>query len=95
MVAGPEINCGNHRGVEGQAKEELMCSLLSYCQPIQPASTQYDVGAVCVLKLTIVNLHQPVSMQCDVGAVCVPIDLLSTYFNLPQPSVMLIQCVSP
>ena len=30
-----------------------------------------------------------------VGPVCVPIELLSTYFNLPQPSVVLVQCVSP
>ena len=30
-----------------------------------------------------------------VDPVCVPIELLSTYFNLPQPSVVLVQCVSP
>ena len=41
----------------------------------------------------IVNLLQPASTLCDVGPACVPIELLSTYFNLPQPSVMLIQCV--
>ena len=43
----------------------------------------------------IVNLLQPASTQCGVGPVCVPIELLSTYFNLPQPSVVLVQCVSP
>ena len=42
-----------------------------------------------------VNLLQSASIQCDVGLVCVPTELLSTYFNLPQPSVMLNQYVSP
>ena len=56
----------------------------------------YGVGQACVLiERAIVNLLQPASTQCGVGPVCVPIELLSTYFNLPQPSVMLIQCVSP
>ena len=41
----------------------------------------------------IVNLLQPASTQCDVGPMCVPIELLSTYFSLPQPSVLLVQCV--
>ena len=40
-----------------------------------------------------VNVLQPASTQCDVDPVCVSIELLSTYFNMPQPSVMLIQCV--
>ena len=30
--------------------------------------------------------------QCGVDPVCVPIELLSTTFNLPQPSVVLVQC---
>ena len=33
------------------------------------------------------------STQCDFGWVGVPIELLSTYCNLPQPSVVLVQCV--
>ena len=49
---------------------------------------------MCPYK-AIVDLLQPASTQCDVGPACVPIELLSTYFNLPQPSVMLVQCVSP
>ena len=28
-------------------------------------------------------------------SVTVPLEILTIYFNLPQPSVMLIQCVSP
>ena len=39
--------------------------------------------------------YMTINTQYDVGPVCVPMELLSTYFNLPQPSVMLIQCVSP
>ena len=35
------------------------------------------------------------STQCDVDPVCAHIMLMSTYFSLPQPSVMLVQCVSP
>ena len=38
---------------------------------------------------------QPASTQCGVGPVYFSIELLSTYFNLPQLSVMLVQCVSP
>ena len=41
----------------------------------------------------IVNLLHPASSQCDVGPVCVPIELLSTYFNLPQSNEVLVQCV--
>ena len=51
-------------------------------------------SSVCPHR-AIVNLLQPPSTQCGVGPVCVPIELLSTYFNLPQPSVVLVQCVSP
>ena len=32
------------------------------------------------------------TLLCLIGPVC---EQLSTYFNLPQPSVVLIQCVSP
>ena len=53
-------------------------------------------SVVCVpIELHIVNLFQPASTQCGIGPVCVPIELLSTYFNLPQPSVVLVLCVSP
>ena len=52
------------------------------------------LASVCPHR-AIVNLLQPASTQCDVGPVCVRIELLSTYFNLPQPSVVLVQCVSP
>ena len=48
---------------------------------------------LCVPHRAIVNLLQPALIQCGVGPVCVPIELLSTYFNLPQPSVVLVQCV--
>ena len=41
------------------------------------------------------SYSQPAPTRCDVGLVCVPIKLLSMYFYLPQPSVILIQCVSP
>ena len=51
-------------------------------------------SSVCPRR-AIVNLLQPASAQCGVGPVCVPVELLSTYFNLPQPSVVLVQCVSP
>ena len=62
---------------------------------LQPASTQcWCWSSVCPHR-AIVNLLQPASTQCGVGPVCVPIELLSTYFNLPQPSVVLVQCVSP
>ena len=37
------------------------------------------------------SYFQPASTQCDVDPVCVP----RAIFNLPQPSVMLILCVSP
>ena len=50
--------------------------------------------SVCPHRATV-NLLQLASTQCGVGPVCVPIELLSTYFNLPQPSVVLVQCVSP
>ena len=60
------------------------------------ASTQCGVGWSSVSPhRAIGNLFQPASTQCGVGPVCVPIGLLSTYFNLPQPSVVLVQCVSP
>ena len=43
----------------------------------------------------IVNILQCAPTQCDVGPVCVSIELLTPYFNLPQSSVVLVQCVSP
>ena len=43
----------------------------------------------------VIKLLQPASTQYGVGPVCVPMELLSTYFNLPQPSMVLVQCVSP
>ena len=49
----------------------------------------------CVPYRGIFNLLQPALTQCDVGPVCVLIELLSTYFNLPQPSVMLAQVCVP
>ena len=52
------------------------------------------VTTVCD-HIAIVNLLQPASTQCNVGPVCDLIELLSTHFNLPQPSVVLVQCVSP
>ena len=48
------------------------------------------VGNTSVSPQSITNL-QPASTQCDVDPVC-PHRVLPT-FNLPQPSVMLIQCV--
>ena len=64
-----------------------------YCVPPN-TSTQCDVDqpSVCPHR-AIVNLLRPASTQCGVGPVCVPIELLSTYFNLPQPSVMLVNPV--
>ena len=53
----------------------------------------YVQDGPCMLLAWIYS--QPASTQCGVGPVCVPIELLSTYFNLPQPSVVLVQCVSP
>ena len=54
---------------------------------LQPASTQCGVGPVCPHR-AIVNLLQPASTHYEFDPVCVPIELLSTYFNLPQPSGM-------
>ena len=68
---------------------------LSYCQPT--STCLYPVwcwSSVCSHR-AIVNLLQPASTQCGVGPVCVPIELLSTYFNLSQPSVVLVQYVFP
>ena len=53
----------------------------------------YVQDGPCMLLAWIYS--QPASTQCGVDPVCAPIELLSTYFNLPQPSVVLIQCVSP
>ena len=67
----------------------------SYCQPTSTClNPVWCWSSVCPYR-AIVNLLQPASTQCGVGPVCVPIELLSTYFNLPQPSVVLVQCVSP
>ena len=57
--------CGGQEEVVDKWKNAF--STYSYCEPLQPALT-----------------------QCDVGPMRVPIELLSTYFNLPQPSVMLV-----
>ena len=46
-------------------------------------------------KSSILNLLQHASTQCDVDPLYVPTELLSTYSNLPQPSVMLIHCMCP
>ena len=32
-------------------------------------------------------------METGVGAMCAPIELLSVYFHLPPPSVVLVRCV--
>ena len=67
----------------------------SYCQPTSTClNPVWCWSSVCPHR-AIVDLLQPASTQCGVGPVCVPIQLLSTYFNLPQPSVVLVQCVSP
>ena len=55
------------------------------------ASSEY----VSLPNVTLIQVSQPASTQCGVVPVCVPLELLSTYFNLPQPSVLLVQCVSP
>ena len=56
-------------------------------QPTSTASTQCDVGPVCVpIELLSTYFNLPPPTQCDVGPVCVPIELLSTYFNLPPPT---------
>ena len=47
--------------------------------------------SVAVERLSL----EPISTQCDVCPVCVPIELLATSFNLPQPNVMLVQYRSP
>ena len=39
-------------------------------------------SSVCPHRAIVNPLH-PASTQCGVGPVCVPIELLSTYFNLP------------
>ena len=49
-------------------------------------------SSVCPHRATV-NLLQPASTQCAVGPVCVPIEILSTYFNLPQPGLRLIHHV--
>ena len=46
-------------------------------------------GVLVLISCATTNC-QHVSTQCDVGPVCFPIELLSTYFNLPQLNVMLI-----
>ena len=54
-------------------------------------------SSVCTHRANV-NLLQPAPTQCDVDRVLVCIELLPTYFNLPQPpqpSLVLIQCVSP
>ena len=43
-------------------------------------------GCVCLdgyVHDSMGAMVQPASGQCDVGPVCVPIELVSTYFNLP------------
>ena len=60
----------------------------------QCIATYITLSSVCPHR-AIANLLQPASAQCDVGPVCVPIELLPTYFNLPQLSVVLVQCVAP
>ena len=42
----------------------------------------------CLFRLSLLFFNHVMLVQC------VPIELLSTYFNLPQPSVVLVQCVS-
>ena len=74
--------------------------LLTYSNQSQPNSTclkqVWCWSSVYLHKtLSSVNLLQPATTQYDVSPVCVSIELFSTYFNLPQPSVMLVQCVSP
>ena len=77
---------------------------LLLCVPIEllsTYSTQCTVDPVGVPHKAIFNLlHLPT--HCDAESTCGPIEQLSTYFNPPQPSVMLIQpsvmliqCVSP
>ena len=67
----------------------------SYCQPTSTClNPVWYWSSVCPHRV-IFNLPQPASTQCGVGPMCVPIELVSTYFNLPQPSVVLVQCVSP
>ena len=51
-------------------------------------------SSVCI-HWDIVNLLQSASTLCDADPVCVSTEILSTYINLPQPCVMLIQCMSP
>ena len=70
--------------------------LVQCVSPIELLSTQCDVGPVCVPHRAIVSILLPASTQCDVGPVCVPHRaIVNRIFNLPQPSVMLVQCVSP
>ena len=49
-------------------------------------------SSVC-LHRAIANLLQPASTLCGVVPVCVFIELLQTFSNLPQPCVVLFQCV--
>ena len=67
----------------------------SYCQPTSTCLNPVWCWSSVCPHGAIVNLLQPASTQCGVGPVCVPMELLSTYFNLPQPSVVLVQWVSP
>ena len=65
-------------------------SPLSYCQPTSTClSPVWCWSSVCPHRATL-NLLQPASTQCGVGPVSVPMELFSTYFNLPQPSVLLV-----
>ena len=66
----------------------------SYCQPTSTCLNPVWCWSCVCPHRAIFNLLQPAFTQCGVGPVYVLIDLLSTYF-LPQPSVMLVQCVSP
>ena len=62
----------------------------------QPTTTCLDPvwcwSSVCPHR-AVVHPLQLASTQYDVGPVCVPIEQLLTYFNLPQPNVVIIQCV--
>ena len=56
-------------------------------------STYYDADPV----VSTIDLCLPIfcsaSTQYDADSVSVPIELLSTYYNQPQPIVMLAQCI--
>ena len=69
-------------------------------QEQEEGDTDFSTYAVVSLVLPVfvlmtldMNPLQLASTQCGVGPVCVHIELLSTYFNLPQLSVVLVQCM--